>query len=611
VTAPATLTAADRRLRVVRDARRYLTKPHVLLSLALLGFLIYLVVVPLVTIVQASFLWLEADRRLSGGLARPGEYTLFHWDRVLLGDLSGALLWGPLRNSVLIAVGATALAMTVGGALAWLTTRTDLPGRRALAGIIPIPYVIPSWPLALAWITLFKTPEVGGRPGALESLLGIHVPIWLAYGPVPIIICEALHYYAFTFLLLSGALATLDSRLEESAEVLGASRWRVLTRVTFPLMLPALLSALALTFSSTLSAFGTPYFLGVPIRYYTLPMMVYTNMNPSTGNPGDGFVLALVLILLSVAVIALNQRAIGRRKGFATITGKGFTSRPTALGAWRWPLSVLVWCYLAVAVLGPLLVIGWQSVMLRDGDYSLANLTLQYWAGAPDPSVGEGEPGVLLNPAVRSAAVNSVTLAVSVALICAFAGVLLGYAIVKGRGTRLSRTLEQVAFLPYVIPSIAFGAIYLTMFASTLYGTFALLVLVSVVSHLPYSSRTGTSSMMQIGGELEEAAVIAGASWWRRFRSIILPMSASGLLAGFLLTFITTMRELALIILLVTPGTRVLTALTFRYQEQGYPQFGSAIVLIIIAIVLAANFAVSRVRIAQRRSPGAQQTALG
>lgn len=582
-----------------------------MLSLLLLAFLVYLVVVPLVTIIQASFLWHETDRRLAGGLARPGAYTLFHWQRVVFGELSGATLWGPLRNSVVIALGATTLAMTVGGAMAWLTARTDLPGRRALAGVIPIPYVIPSWPLALAWITLFKTPEVGGRPGLLESVFGINVPVWLAYGPFPIVVCEALHYYAFTYLLLSGALATLDSRLEESAEVLGASRWRVLTRVTFPLMLPALLSALALTFSSTLSAFGTPYFLGVPIRYYTLPMMVYTNMNPSTGNPGDGFVLALVLILISVAVIALNQRAIGKRKSFATLTGKGFSSRLTALGRWRWPLSILVWCYLGVAVLGPLLVIVWQSLMLRDGDYSLANLTFHYWAGAPDPSVGEGEPGVLSNPAVLRAAWNSVSLAVLVAILCAFLGVLLGYAIVKGRGTRLSRTVEQVSFLPYVIPSIAFGAIYLTMFASTLYGTFALLVLVSVVSHLPYSSRTGTASIMQIGGELEEAAVVAGASWWTRFRRIILPMSASGLVAGFLLTFITTMRELALIILLVTPSTRVLTTLTFRYQEQGYPQFGSALVVVIIVIVLAANFGVSRLRLARRHTAGGHQSVFG
>jgi iron(III) transport system permease protein len=376
-------------------------------------------------------------------------------------------------------------------------------------------------------------------------------------------------------------------------------------------MLPAILSGLALTFSRTLSAFGTPYFLGVPIRYYTLPMMLYTNMNPSTGSPGDGYVLALVLISLSVLTIVFNQRAIGKRKSFVTLTGKGFTSRQTTLGKLRWPVTIAVWFYIIVFVFGPLLIIAWQSLMLRDGDYSLANLTLHYWNGEPTRSIGEGEPGILLSPSVQGAAWNSVRLSIVTAIICAFLGLMLGYAIVKGRGTRLSRIVEQVSFLPFVIPSIAFGAIYLSMFASTLYGTFALIVLVSVVSHLPYSSRTGSASIMQIGGELEEAAVMAGASWWTRFRRIILPMSVSGLLSGFLLTFITTMRELALIILLVTPDTRVLTTLTFRYQEQGYPQFSSAIVMVIIAIVLSANFLVARLRLSKRSGAGGHQSMFG
>ncbi len=602
VSAPATASDSNRWSRLARNARRWATTPHVVLSVVLLVLLVYFVVVPLVAIVQSSFQWADSDRRIAGGQARPGEYTLFHWARVIAGPLASKVLYGPLWNSVVTAIGATALAMAIGGALAWLTVRTDMPGRRAIATVSPIPYVIPSWPLALAWIAIFKTPEIGGRPGLLDSVLGIHVPVWLSYGPIPIIVCLALHFYAFTFLLLSAALATLDSRLEESAEVLGASRWTALRRITFPLMLPAILSGLALTFSRTLSNFGTPYFLGVPVRYYTLPMMIFTNMNPSTGNPGDAFVLALVLILISVALIALNQRAIGTRKSYATLTGKGFQVRLTSLGKWRWPAAVACWGFLVICVLAPIGIIVWQTFMLRDGLYGLDNLTLHYWTGAPDPSIGEGEPGVLFNPAIRTAAWNSLALSSVTAVICGLIGLLLGYSIVKGRGTRLSQAVEQVSFLPYVIPSIAFGAIYLSMFARpvgpipALYGTFTLLVLVSVVNHLPFSSRTGVSSIMQIGNELEEAAIVAGASWWRRFLRIIMPLSVAGILSGFLLTFITTMRELALIILLVTPDTRVLTTMTLRYQEQGYPQFGNAIVVMIIVIVLTANFVVARLR---------------
>ena len=143
-----------------------------------------------------------------------------------------------------------------------------------------------------------------------------------------------------------------------------------------------------------------------------------------------------------------------------------------------------------------------------------------------------------------------------------FLGVILGYAIVKGRGTRLSKLVEQLAFIPYVIPGIAFGAVYIAMFTKpfgpipALYGTFALLVVVSVAKHIPYSSRSGVSAMLQVGKELEEAAQIAGASPWHRFKRIIFPLTSTGFVSGFLLTFITTMRELSLIILLVTPNNR-------------------------------------------------------
>jgi iron(III) transport system permease protein len=181
-------------------------------------------------------------------------------------------------------------------------------------------------------------------------------------------------------------------------------------------------------------------------------------------------------------------------------------------------------------------------------------------------------------------------------------GVLLGYAIVKGRGTRLSKLVEQLAFLPYVIPGIAFGAVYIAMFVEplgplpALYGTFSLLVLVSIADKIPYSSRSGVSAMMQVGRELEEAAQIAGASIWRRFKGIILPLTSAGFVSGFLLTFISVMRELSLIILLVTPDTQVLASQTMFYIENGDQQMANIVILILIALVSLGSFIISRFR---------------
>ena len=179
---------------------------------------------------------------------------------------------------------------------------------------------------------------------------------------------------------------------------------------------------------------------------------------------------------------------------------------------------------------------------------------------------------------------------------------ILGYAIVKGRGTRLSKIVEQLSFIPYVIPGIAFGAVYISMFTKPvgpippLYGTFALLVVVSVAKHIPYSSRSGVSAMLQVSKELEEAAAIAGASPWQRFKRIIFPLTSTGFVSGFLLTFITTMRELSLIILLVTPTTAVLASMTMRYIENGNEQQADAVIILLIILVLIGNFIISRFR---------------
>jgi iron(III) transport system permease protein len=151
-----------------------------------------------------------------------------------------------------------------------------------------------------------------------------------------------------------------------------------------------------------------------------------------------------------------------------------------------------------------------------------------------------------------------------------------------------------------VIPGIAFGAIYIAMFSQklgplpALYGTFALLVIVSVSKHLPYSSRSGVSAMMQVGHELEEAAQVAGANVWQRFRQIIFPLTAGGFISGFLMTFITTMRELSLIILLVTPKTQLLASQTMQYTENGDGQMANAVILILVFIVVIGNFIIGR-----------------
>jgi len=205
---------------------------------------------------------------------------------------------------------------------------------------------------------------------------------------------------------------------------------------------------------------------------------------------------------------------------------------------------------------------------------------------------------VLLNQSILRSSFNSLRLSFMTGIFAALVGFLIGYIVVKAKGTFLSKLLDQFSFLPYLMPALPFAATYLVLFAHpigpipALYGTMGLLVLISVVKRLPYSSRTGISSMIQIGKELEESAIVLGAGWWRRFRKIIFPLGKSGFIAGFLLTFITMMRELSLIILLVTPRTEVLTTLIYRYAEEGIPQFTNALAMVIVFLTVAIYFIV-------------------
>lgn len=582
---------------IYRRSRFTLTQPHMPIGIFLVLLLTFFIVVPFLQMIHDTVVWQEGDRKISR-TAEPGSFTLFHFKRIFLSPLSLNLFYRPFLHSLTTSITISFFALAIGALMAWLVVRTDMPLKKMIGTLAVIPYVLPSYTLALAWLDFFKNERIGGASGIYQYLFGVPTPDWLAYGFIPIVITLSLHYYPFTYLLVSSALVSIDAHLEESAEIMGASRWTILRKITFPLVLPALISSFILTFSRALGTFGTPYFLGAPVRYFTLSTTIYSNITNRT--PATAYISSLVLILISLFMIYANQRMIGA-KSFVTIGGKGVRHRLTPLMKWRYPALGFTLFVILIAVFIPLFLLIWQTLMLYPNNYSLKNLTLHYWQGKSNPAFAEGESGILRNIQVLGAAWNSIKLSVVVSLITGMMGILIGYAVVKGRKTKLSILLEHQSFLPYLIPSIAFGALYLSLFTKSigpfppLYGTFLLLVLVCMAKNLPFSARSGISSMFQVAGELEEVAILSGASWLRRFRKILLPLTLSGSISGFILTFIATMRELSLIILLVTPTTRTLTTMTFRYMEQGYSQFADAIILLIVMIVIGGEWFARRI----------------
>ena len=407
-----------------------------------------------------------------------------------------------------------------------------------------------------------------------------------------------LHYAPFAYILIGGILQNMDANLEEAAMLLKASRMKIIRKVTLPIVMPAIFSAFLLTFASSMSAFAVPAFLGTPVRYYVLTTQLYRTLNGV--NQGYGYVLAVVMLAVGLFVLAFNQWFVGKRKSFTTVTGKSSQVSLVKLRGARTPISVGVLFMLLLIAILPLVSFAVESFTMVTGNYNPSNFTSIFWLGKGSTDIANGEPGILRNKYIYLGLWNSIKLSVCCAFVAGTAGVLCGYAVVKRRGSRLSGVVNSLAFFPYLMPAMAFGAIYLSMFTQKngfippLYGTFTLLVLIGSVKYLPFASRAGVNAMLQLSNEIEEAAVIQGVSWWKRMVKIIFPIQKTSFLSGYLLPFISCMRELSLFILLVTPANRVLTTQLFQYNEKGWNQYANAINLLIIVVVLFFNLVINK-----------------
>ncbi|OAA29439.1 ABC transporter permease [Kosmotoga arenicorallina S304] len=576
----------------------FFQKPENVILVMLLLALVYLTIVPLFSIAFDTFTVHSSEvRRIRGSSA--GDFTFYHWNYVFNSRSSKNLFYKPLLNTTLVALAVCGFSLLTGGFFAWMVTRTNLKYKKAISTLMLFPYIMPSWTLAMAWINFFKNSSIGGAPGLFSALTGITTPDWVAYGFFPIVMTLGMHYAPFAFILIGGILRNMDANLEEAAVILKASRMRIMRKITFPIVMPAVLSTFLLVFSSSMSAFAVPAFLGGPVRFQVLTTQLFRTLNGV--NPGAGYIIASVMIIIGTLILTINQIIIGRRKGFTTVTGKSSNISLVNLGKLRTFISALMLLTLIGISIIPLMTFAFQSFLVEPGNYSLSNFSTIFWVGEGRPDIASGEPGILKNKYIYKGLVNSFTLSLTVAFIAGTVGMLVGYAVAKKRGTKASNMLDRLAFFPYLIPSMAFGAIYLSMFSvrrgiiPALYGTFAILVVVGSVKYLPFASRAGINAILQLGREIEEAAIIFGVKWWKRMLRIIIPIQKPTFISGYSLPFISSMRELSLYILLVTPSTSLLTTMLFQYNEKGWDQYANAIVLLIISIVLIFNLLINKI----------------
>ncbi len=564
------------------QGRRVLFRQGTVLKIIVLALLTALIVLPLIRTVLFT---LQPD-------------TFVAWSDVLIGRLSTNLFYKPLANTLLIGVVVSTGCVLLGGFLAWLVVMTNVPYRRTIGVMATLPFMIPSFAAALAWGTLFRNDRIGGQVGWFQGL-GFDVPNWLAWGIVPTLIVLTLHYFSLAFTIIAAALATVNSDLVEAAQIAGAKGRRILTGIILPVTTPALVAAGSLCFAGAVSNFATPALLGLPVRMQTLSTRLFGMIE--VGQVGRGYVIGILLVLISGVFLWAGNRIVSGRRSYATITGKGGRAKRFDLRSARWPLFAIAMIILLASTVVPVIVLVASSFAPSSANL-FSGWTTHYWIGTSNPSFAQGVPGIVYNADIVRALTVTLALGVAVAFTGMIVGLLASYTTARFREGWVSAAITQISFLPLLVPGIAFGAAYIAYLGApigpvpALYGTFALLVIAGTAYLLPFAVQTGRAVIQQVGGELEESARITGAGFVRRLAAITVPLAVRGLAAGGILIFVKIVRDLSLVVLLFTPTMPVLSVVAYRYASEGFGQFANAITVVILAISIAATLIANRLQ---------------
>ncbi len=481
------------------------------------------------------------------------------FDAVTSADALDALI-GTLR----LAVGTSLLAVLIGAPLAWLTSRTDLPWQPFFRSILTIPYIIPPYIAAVAWITL-ANPEVG----VLNQLLGkgtLNI-----YSMTGLTWVMALSFYPYVFLSVRGALQNADPSLEDAARMSGAGTWRVLRDVSLPIMRPALISSGGLVFAVTASAFGAPVLLGGPARIEVLSTQIFDAIAGGLGGMAEASSLACLLFVFVLPPLLLRGRH------HAVLSGKASRASLVRLGRYRAATALLVGVFALVAIICPAAAVTLTAFMRIAGDFSIANLTTENFAALWQPETADVIRTSLL------LAAGAATAAVMLGGAVAFVKVKTRW---KGRGL-----LDALTALPLAAPGtvLALGLILMWTTPLTLTNTLWILLIAYVAKYAALAARPLADGLGTIDDALPEAARMSGARGFTVLRTIWIPLVLPSLMAGWFLVFMPSFSELTMSVLLVGPGTETVGTRMFELREYEGPTAASVLATVILAFVVGSN----------------------
>jgi iron(III) transport system permease protein len=559
-----------RRPAALRRLALRVTPEGVLLAVVA-AVIAYLVLSPI------AFLFISSFRRYELAGSIKFVFTLANYADAYLTDEFLGALW----NSVVYAVGGTAVALAIGSVLAWVVERTNTPLRHLFVFGAAATYLLPGVLVTLAWVLL-----ANARIGSLNHLIRAVLPTLDPTGPLDIgsmagmVWVFGAHTYPVAFLIMSAAFRSMDPSLEEASALSGAGIVRTLRRVTLGVSRPALLSALLLLIVRGLESFEVPLIIGIPAKIRVLTTEIYSNaalVQPP--EPGMSSALGIMLLALSAVGVYFYQRATGRARAFATITGKAYRPRRLDLGRWRYAVLALGLAFFVVTFLLPIAAIVWVSLFRFVVQPSLEALPR---AGFSQYQFVLTYPAIV--DAIRNSVLNSSAVATIVVVLASLAAWIVLRTRVPGRGL-----LDGLAFAPIAIPGTIIGLAVLLTYLTLpipLYGTVFLVTVAHVTMFLPYGMRLASDALLRVHPELEEAAALSGASWARSYRTVLLPLLLPGLIAAWVAIVAVSFRELSATIFLATPQSRFISVVMYSTWSDGNTTASAAVGIVILAVVL-------------------------
>ncbi len=447
--------------------------------------------------------------------------------------LSQTLLWLPMARSIFVGMAATLLSVSLGTAFAVLVATSNMRYKRAFVYSQVLQFVIPPLTIAQFWVVISEL---------------LRFPPFLAEGPLPMVLVLGVHFQSLVFLIENASLRRLDQTVLDAARISGARYSVIVRRVILPLAVPGIVTSFALSLFFNLSAFTPLFILGTGSSpYYTLSMQIYSVYLGSILNPvSTQIMLTLALVLTLVALVPFLVYLNSTRRWSVRTVDWNKDRQMFSLGSAAKPLSIAVLLFGVLSVTSPVAFLLLQS-------FNFPTL-----GGFPSQLSFSAVQQVLSSGAVAASILSTIVLALTASVACVAMSFAMSYLSVRMKGRPIGFSLYLLATIPFLIPAAALGTAYLTIVTSTvalqwLYGTLFLVILVNIVIHFGLGLQIGTAAISQVNRSQEAAAFASGASVWRTFTKVVLPLTRSSLLAGWIVIFAFVAKEVDTIIFLYPP----------------------------------------------------------